>query len=147
MNVFKQAKDIVDTGVSDFRIMINADPTTDLRRYNAPTSDEVAAIIPNDEEIAEGRDLILQTRNGALQRIQDTNAAYDALSYPLLFPRGEAGWSETMPATLTQWVPVNLQKRGAKNSVQLGMSTSMLPIWKVVNNSLNSWTSLSAIRC
>ena len=74
------------------RIATNA--PLDHRRYNAPVVSEVAALIVDDGEApAASRDIILRkVGGGGLKRIYSTNQAYDALSYPLLFPRGEAGW-------------------------------------------------------
>lgn len=64
---------------------------TDLRRYNSPTSSEVAAIIVGDLE-DKPRDLIVYKKKGGMVRVFDTGPSYDPLQYPLLFPRGELGW-------------------------------------------------------
>jgi hypothetical protein len=64
----------------------------DLRTHNRPTASEVAAVLINAEEGSE-RDLILHLRRGGLTKLRETWASYDPLQYPLLFPRGELGWS------------------------------------------------------
>jgi hypothetical protein len=66
----------------------------DRRRENLPTSNEVAAIIPDEYEAGLGRDIILADRDGGsrLHRIPVTHAAYMPLHYVLLFPCGEPGW-------------------------------------------------------
>ena len=67
-------------------------PGTDRRRYNLPTADEVAVILPTNVSTTEHRDIILRSRGGMLQRISDCHPAYAPLQYPLLFPYGENGW-------------------------------------------------------
>ncbi|KAI8557126.1 hypothetical protein RHMOL_Rhmol05G0311100 [Rhododendron molle] len=69
-------------------------PSTDRRRYNLPTADEIAVIIPGDGTKASGlRDIILHLRgNNGLMRINECHPAYLSLHYVLLFPQGELGW-------------------------------------------------------
>ncbi|KAG5529964.1 hypothetical protein RHGRI_030364 [Rhododendron griersonianum] len=69
-------------------------PSTDRRRYNLPTADEIAVIIPGDGTKASGlRDIILHRRgNNGLMRINECHPAYLPLHYVLLFPQGELGW-------------------------------------------------------
>jgi len=65
------------------------------RRYNRPTANEVAVISPGregDPEETGPRDLIIEHRNGVLQRILELNSAYLPLLHPILFPYGEQGW-------------------------------------------------------
>jgi hypothetical protein len=80
--------------------------TADVRRYNRPTSAEVAVLIEDDSSLdmdtlstrgRRKRDLILQTRSsGQLQRTSELHSGYGAWRYPLLFPFGEQGWHEHM---------------------------------------------------
>jgi hypothetical protein len=71
------------------------------RRYNLPTAEEVAIILPGDEaQPADHCDIIIQTRAGPLKRIMETNPAYQALYYILLFPRGDHGWHCNIPLNL-----------------------------------------------
>lgn len=62
--------------------------------HELPTASQVAGIIIEDEEDTNlnNRDIIVQTRSGNLQRVQDTAGFYDPLQYPLLLPYGEHGW-------------------------------------------------------
>ena len=65
----------------------------DRRRYNAATSNEVAAVYKgNDEEIEGERRLVVVERSGQMSFIRDYDPKCDPLTYPLLFPRGEQGW-------------------------------------------------------
>ncbi|VVC42095.1 Helitron helicase-like domain, partial [Cinara cedri] len=45
----------------------------------------------------EKRDIILQSRDTKLVRINETHRAYDALQYPLMFCRGQDGYSIKLP--------------------------------------------------
>ncbi|XP_057465712.1 uncharacterized protein LOC130755327 [Actinidia eriantha] len=74
---------------------------TDRRRYNLPTSDEIAVILPGDgTEVNEMRDIVLHLRgNNELMRISECHPAYLPLHYVILFPHGELGWEPP----LKQW--------------------------------------------
>jgi hypothetical protein len=69
-------------------------PSSDHRRYNRPTANEVAVILPGaDGTIQSGpRDIIIEYRSGYLRRISELHSAYLPLRYPILFPYGEQGW-------------------------------------------------------
>ncbi|KAH7836195.1 hypothetical protein Vadar_033591 [Vaccinium darrowii] len=75
--------------------------STDRRRYNLPTSDEIVVIIPGDGTEASGmRDIVLHLcGNNELMRINECHPAYLPLHYVLLFPHGELGWDPD----LQQW--------------------------------------------
>ncbi|XP_057432736.1 uncharacterized protein LOC130725533 [Lotus japonicus] len=63
-----------------------------------PTCDEVAALIVGDfnsEKV--GRDIIVKTSDGMLQRIHETHTAFIPLQYPLMFPYGDDGYHEDIP--------------------------------------------------
>ncbi|KAL5130948.1 hypothetical protein HKD37_12G033928 [Glycine soja] len=60
--------------------------TKDGRIYNLPTILEVAVVIFGDA------DIILEKHSGRLQRINEFDASYLGLQYPLLFPYGEDGY-------------------------------------------------------
>jgi hypothetical protein len=79
-------------------------PSADHRRYNLPTADEVAAIIPGngEEDVSEHREIILRLKAPAqgstLKRISHLNPLYAPLHYVLLFPHGEQGWHTQIPS-------------------------------------------------
>ncbi|KAF9538616.1 hypothetical protein CPC08DRAFT_738836 [Agrocybe pediades] len=92
--VYKHAHQILhdyEGRVEDAEIRLRVAPGLDKRRYNLPTADEVAVILPGSNSTAP-RDIILHNRAGPLHRISDLHPAYAPLQYPLLFPRGENGW-------------------------------------------------------
>lgn len=71
----------------DFKVVIKADKQpsgTHERTFNAPTVDEVAILIV-DEQL-EKHDIVLTRRDtGQVQRISETHRSYDTLQYPLMF--------------------------------------------------------------
>ena len=114
---FKHCKEIIGP---EQGMRIVGHPALDIRRYNTPTKDEVAVLIVDGEDANRNRDVILRKRNGQLQRISDCSSAYNPLSYPLFFPRGEAGWydgiryaNEDARTKLSKmdWVRYYLQQR------------------------------------
>lgn len=89
---------LTSTPSIDLQIRIVADPSTDLRRYNAPSVNEIAVIIPGENSHAvDPRDIVLHRREGGLQFIHDHHYAYAPLHYVLLFPYGTAGWTYNLP--------------------------------------------------
>jgi len=58
-------------------------------------------IVGNDQQVNDGRDIILRPRNGGLQRISDLNSAYAPLHYVLLFPLGTPGWNPSLKLCTT----------------------------------------------
>ncbi|MGD0510892.1 MAG: flagellar filament capping protein FliD, partial [Candidatus Micrarchaeaceae archaeon] len=83
---------------NDLKVVIRADKTPageHERRFNVPTTNEVAILIVGNE--FQPRDIVLHKRTPQgtfpLTRIADTNRAYDPLQYPILFPKGEDGYA------------------------------------------------------
>ncbi|GFT82872.1 helitron_like_N domain-containing protein [Nephila pilipes] len=75
-------------------IVINPDITPageHIRRFNAPVADDVAGIMVGDRTGA--REIVIRRRNSNLQFIADTHRSYDALQYPLIFWKGQDGYS------------------------------------------------------
>ncbi|XP_052198291.1 uncharacterized protein LOC127805577 [Diospyros lotus] len=63
-----------------------------------PSTNEVAALIIGDFDLAIGeRDILVKTQSGELKRINELNASYLSLQYPLLLPYGEDGYREDIP--------------------------------------------------
>ncbi|KAM0884869.1 hypothetical protein ACQ4PT_030728 [Festuca glaucescens] len=85
--------------VDDYRITLNLDQRMDQRRYNAPTTSEVAAVWVEGSERRRQFDhsVILQGKNRDIFGIKSYHGCYDALSYPLFFPKGELGWHTDIP--------------------------------------------------
>ena len=65
----------------------------DRRRWNLPTADEIAVVIPGDRIQSYGRrDVVFHLRNGLLRRITDGSLMYECPQYPFLFIHGEDGY-------------------------------------------------------
>ncbi|CAG8803171.1 8940_t:CDS:2 [Gigaspora margarita] len=83
--------------VVNLAMLIHADiPGLNLRTFNALLASQVAAIwidteIPSD--VTQNCDIVLHTKMNKLIHISEFNACYDPLSYPILFPYSEQGWS------------------------------------------------------
>ncbi|GAU47014.1 hypothetical protein TSUD_403240 [Trifolium subterraneum] len=81
-------------GTPNVKLQILGKRGCDGRRYNLPTASEVAALIVGDFDATKfERDVIVETQSGLLQRISTFKPSYWPLQYPLLFPRGEDGYS------------------------------------------------------
>ena len=91
---FKMAKDFLDVHSDTFKVVIHANrkPSGQQeRRLNAPTTNGVAVLMLSEE--CGKRDIVLRRQDSSLRRIAETHRSYDALQYPLIFPRGEDGYS------------------------------------------------------
>jgi len=67
-----------------------------LRQYDIPATAEVAGLIPGDPSINH-RDIVMMHREpkegSKYHRINETDAIYDRVCYPLIFPCGDLTWS------------------------------------------------------
>ncbi|GBP76380.1 hypothetical protein EVAR_53656_1 [Eumeta japonica] len=92
VSLFKTA--IVMMPTHTHKIIIHADKTPvgkHVRRYNAPTIDEVTIAIFGDQ--FQPRDIILHRRNNQLINVAETHRCYDALQYPVIFWDGADGYN------------------------------------------------------
>ncbi|XP_075645519.1 uncharacterized protein LOC142616582 [Castanea sativa] len=94
VKIFRMSRDrFFDTDVHHLRLCLIGSRTTDGREYNLPTCSEIAAIIIGDIGAENAhRDIIVELKEGGLQRINVLHPSYMALQYPLLFPYGEDGF-------------------------------------------------------
>ncbi|XP_057305466.1 uncharacterized protein LOC130642397 [Hydractinia symbiolongicarpus] len=77
------------------KMMMKAGP--DRRRYNTPSHEEVAAIfIGEDGAPPAQRDIVIYPRDHALVNISTMSANLDPMIYPMFFPRGDAGWHNSI---------------------------------------------------
>ncbi|KAF8074207.1 hypothetical protein N665_1120s0003 [Sinapis alba] len=76
---------------SHMRIISRSDK--DGRKYNTPTTSEVAVLIPgNFNLVMDKQDIVLQHKSGRLTRINEIHISYLELQYPLLFFYAEDGF-------------------------------------------------------
>ena len=113
VQIFKTALQRMPTDA--YKVVIRADATPvgeHERRFNAPTTNEVAIVIVGDG--FDRRDIILEKRNNQLQPVSDTHRSYDALQYPLIFWQGEDGYHfHIMQVDPTTRMPTNRKKVSA----------------------------------
>ncbi|KAL1355887.1 uncharacterized protein [Arachis hypogaea] len=91
---FRRVRELYECHPSEiFSLKLYSQRNVDRRMYSAPSCDEVAALIIGDFDSSDhGRDIIVRSTGGRLQRIYETHALYWPLQYPLLFPYGEDGY-------------------------------------------------------
>ncbi|KIK72973.1 hypothetical protein PAXRUDRAFT_179558, partial [Paxillus rubicundulus Ve08.2h10] len=103
VNVYKQAFQVMREKPpeqhTDVRVQLHYNAGTDGWRYNLPTTNEIATVIPGDgtESVNENQDIVLHLQGGGLRHISHLHQAYSALHYVLLFPKGEEGWHLNIP--------------------------------------------------
>ena len=87
------------SNLDEYRISLNTDINLDQRRYNAPTTSQVAAIWVegSDPQKCFDRSVVVYGKGDRPLYIRAYYGCYDPLSYPLFFPRGETGWNRWMP--------------------------------------------------
>ncbi|XP_073359742.1 uncharacterized protein [Aegilops tauschii subsp. strangulata] len=100
--------------LDDYGIDLNTDKRLDQRRYNRPLSTEVAAIWVEGSDLAKRLDrrITLCGNNNERHSIRVTSGAYDPLSYPLFYPRGELGWHPKLPKRNVPWEVVQHPQLG-----------------------------------
>jgi hypothetical protein len=89
-----QAEDL-----EDYHVTLNLDQKLDQRTYNAPLASEVAAVwIEGSELLGQCQNsVVLHGKDRSRHGIRSYHGCYDALSYPLFFPKGELGWHMDIP--------------------------------------------------
>ncbi|KAK9666387.1 hypothetical protein RND81_14G181400 [Saponaria officinalis] len=92
---FRMAKDrFASTNSRDIKFRLIGRRAKNGRVYNLPTASEVVALIVGDiGNAADERDIVVETKSGLLQRINELHPSYLALHYPLLFLYGEDGYT------------------------------------------------------
>ncbi|KAL1726482.1 hypothetical protein EV714DRAFT_287162 [Schizophyllum commune] len=92
--VYRQAYEVLaeHPDSENYAVHLRLLPGQDRRRYNLPRVEEVAVLIPDDENRESSRrEIILRLRNPEgsfpFQRVSEEHPAYAPLHYVLLFPR------------------------------------------------------------
>jgi hypothetical protein len=86
--------------LDDYRVELNTNVTPDQRRYNAPTTDQVAAIWMDGDETQRcfHRSVVVFGKTDRrMQYVRAWHGGYDALAYPVYNPNGETGWNKYIP--------------------------------------------------
>ncbi|XP_061371567.1 uncharacterized protein LOC133314138 [Gastrolobium bilobum] len=93
---FRYARDRYNEDIlNGVRLRLIRRRSSDGRVYNLPSASEVAALIVGDIDGSMGdRDIIVETRNRVLQRLDVQHPLYLGMQYPLSFPYGEDGYRD-----------------------------------------------------
>jgi hypothetical protein len=85
--------------LADYHIALNLDQTLNQKTYNTPLTSEVATVwIEGSEQWGQfSKSVMLHGKDRSSHDIRSYHGCYDALSYPLFFPRGELGWHANIP--------------------------------------------------
>ncbi|XP_074301013.1 uncharacterized protein LOC141632360 [Silene latifolia] len=83
--------------------MLNTHTSLDQRVYNAPTSDEVAAVWLDNTMLQENESphIVAYRRAETTHQIKHFYGCYDPLQYPLLLPKGKSGWHQGLKKVST----------------------------------------------
>ena len=91
VNMFKTALERMPSDTHKFVIRADCTPTGEhVRRFNAPTVNDVAAIIVGDP--TKSRDIVVLRRSNIMHRVNETHRLYDALQYPIIYWQGQDGY-------------------------------------------------------
>jgi hypothetical protein len=100
----KTAIERLQGGAVELNLRLLNDCRTDLRRYNAPTVDEVGTLmVGGDMDGANARNIVIHSTNGYFQHVSPLHSAYAPLHYVLLFPDGRNRWHDNIPLNGFQW--------------------------------------------
>jgi len=103
-NIYQTAMERLQGGVVELSPRFLNDRHTNLRRYNAPTADEVSTLmVGGDVDEANTHNIVIRSTNGYFQRVSPLHSAYAPLHYVLLFPDGCNGWHDDIPLNGFQW--------------------------------------------
>ncbi|KAF6138050.1 hypothetical protein GIB67_042955 [Kingdonia uniflora] len=98
--LYRHAYEVLEDAVGDndnFNVpaYLHYSVSTDHRRYNLPSTDEIVVILLGDGlEISGVRDIdVYRKANQGLIQISECHPAYLPMHYVLLFPTGQLGWS------------------------------------------------------
>eukprot|EP00267_Zea_mays_P045089 XP_020397329.1 uncharacterized protein LOC109941209 [Zea mays] len=85
--------------LDDYHIALNLDQTLNQKTYNTPLTSEVAVVwIEGSERRGQfSKSVMLHGKDRSSHGIRSYHGCYDALSYPLFFPKGELGWHANIP--------------------------------------------------
>jgi hypothetical protein len=103
-SIYQTAMERLQGGAVELSLRLLNDRHTNLRRSNAPTTNEVGALMVggNVDEV-NARDIVIRSINGYFQRVSPLHSTYAPLHYVLLFPNGHNGWHDGIPLNGFQW--------------------------------------------
>jgi hypothetical protein len=103
-SIYQTAMERLQGEAVELSLRLVNDRRTDLRCYNAPTVDEVGALmVGGDVDEANTCDIIVRSTNDYFQRVSPLHNAYVPLHYVLIFLDGHNGWHDEIPLSGFQW--------------------------------------------
>ncbi|KAF6160466.1 hypothetical protein GIB67_019235 [Kingdonia uniflora] len=122
IRIYRQAYEVLNDAYSSDNQDVNVhthlhySSRTDRRRYNLPSTNEIAIILPGDgQEAPSTRDIVVYLRGGhEIMRISECHPVYLPMHYVLLFPHGEMGWEPEMK----KW-DINYNRPATKRVTQM----------------------------
>ncbi|KAL6534880.1 hypothetical protein OROGR_013555 [Orobanche gracilis] len=98
---FRMARDrFQEYGLEELKLIFISSKSASGRPNHIGPSNEVGALLvgaSDDHTCAAERDIVVQSKEGGLRRIYETNKFFMALQYPLIFPQGESGFHLEIP--------------------------------------------------
>jgi hypothetical protein len=102
-SIYQMVAERLQHGAIELSLRLLNDRHNDLRRYHAPTIDEVGALmVGGDVNEVDSRDIIVCSTNGYFQRVSPLHSAYAPLHYVLLFSDGRNRWHDGIPLNVTK---------------------------------------------
>lgn len=98
VQLFRTARDrLSDSSDDQFCIRLFGEPDKHGDIFSAPIASEVVGLVVGDLGASErGRDLVVQSQSGHLQKIEEKHCKFMAMQYPILFPYGEDGYHDAI---------------------------------------------------
>lgn len=93
----------------NLNIQIITDPSTNQWRYNPPTDNEIAIVLPGQaSHTVQPRDIIVHNQGGDTQFMHNHHPNYVPLHYVLFFPYGMPGWTYDCLLNMTPMTTIKL---------------------------------------
>ncbi|KAL6535905.1 hypothetical protein OROHE_012749 [Orobanche hederae] len=98
---FQMAQDrFHECGLEELKLIFIPSRSVSRRPNHIGPSNEVRALLVgafDDHTCAVEHDIVVQSKEGSLHRVYETNKFFMALQYPLIFPHGESGFHLEIP--------------------------------------------------
>ncbi|XP_046751332.1 uncharacterized protein LOC124414431 [Diprion similis] len=89
-----------DCPAREVRMWLKKDETVDKNRFNIPTCNEVAVVfVAEDGDPPLQRDICVYSKSEDPISISSMSQHVDPMTYPLIFPSGQSGWTLKMKQT------------------------------------------------
>ncbi|KAH0692798.1 hypothetical protein KY285_019895 [Solanum tuberosum] len=141
---FSQLKE--HTNLQNLQVRIAANASLDQRVYNKPSVDQVATIWVdgNNPNTPFERDIAVHEHSGNKHRVKHYYGCYDPLQYPLILPKGEAGWHQEIQKCRKQ---INNSQTPTNTSIKSAILSSTTAVGLLANEAQGIVDNVSAGEC